>query len=243
MAGGTGTYEGARQTSKGEVKAVSLTNVASLSDTGTVGGATITDGQVVLLAAQTTESENGPWVVNADVAWTRPEFWPTAKSDHAANGALFFCSGGTYKGVYFWAHSAGVTVDTTDVVVAMAETFQYTTSLDLVANTTTTSRCKPVTSACTIVGINSKARTAAVSAAGTVTLSVAAGGNNLLSTATVDLETQGATKTALTLTATAADLKLSYGDVIEQDVVSNNADATGGLDIVLEVIAIPTQPA
>jgi hypothetical protein len=241
MAGGTGTYEGARQSDKGEVKAVSLSNVATLSDTGTVGGATITDGQVVLLGAQTDESENGPWVVNADAAWTRPEFWAIA--DHAANGGHFFCSGGTYIGTYWSAHSAAVTPGTTNVVVAQQEMFKFTTSLDLVANTTTTSRCKVVTVPCTIVAMISKARTAAASAAGTVTLAVAAGGNNLLSTATVDLETQSTTKTTLTLTATSADLSLNYGDVIEQDVVSNNVDATGGLDIVLEVFAIPTQPA
>lgn len=72
------------------------------------------------------------------------------------------------------------------------------------------------------------------SAGGAVTLALtnydasAAAEDNLLSTATVDLEgLTNFTVSDLTLTATAADLVLSGGDYIYASIVSDNADMTG----------------
>lgn len=56
---------------RGEVEAVAVTNVASLSGTTTIDGVPLNAGDRVLLTNQTTLTENGIWVVQAGV-WTRP---------------------------------------------------------------------------------------------------------------------------------------------------------------------------
>ena len=56
---------------RGEVEAVAVTNVASLSGTTTIDGVPLNAGDRVLLTNQTTLTENGIWVVQAG-AWTRP---------------------------------------------------------------------------------------------------------------------------------------------------------------------------
>jgi hypothetical protein len=71
------------------------------------------------------------------------------------------------------------------------------------------------------------------SAGGTITLAVGTGAlfaTNLLNAATVDLETgfTAGTVVNLGLTATTADLNQASGAAIRAQVVSNNADATGG---------------
>ena len=53
------------------VRVVALSNVTSLSGAQTVGGVSLVAGDRVLLAAQTTATQNGPWVVQSG-AWTRP---------------------------------------------------------------------------------------------------------------------------------------------------------------------------
>ena len=93
-----------------------------------------------------------------------------------------------------------------------------------------------VTKGGTIKAITVKLRTVTASAGGDVTLAMAAAGNNLLVAATFDLESLSAdTETALSLTAVSADLILASGDMVRMDVVSDNADATGGLDLVVQV--------
>jgi hypothetical protein len=81
------------------------------------------------------------------------------------------------------------------------------------------------------------------SGGGTVTIAIsnrdasAAATDNLLSTATYDLETlTNLIPTAMTLSATAADLVLADGDFIFAQIVSDNADMTGGVGGVLRVL-------
>jgi hypothetical protein len=86
------------------------TNVTSLS------GPIYTDSNLVttdtiLLLAQTDQKENGPWVVNATGAWTRPDDFKTGLD-------VSFCwipvLGGTYRSTFF-ATGAGRIVGSTNI--------------------------------------------------------------------------------------------------------------------------------
>ncbi len=237
---GTHAYDGTRTSAKGMVDTVAISNL-TLSDTQTVSGLALTDGMVCLCTAQTDGTENGLWVVNADTTWTRPARF-TADVRSAANGATVFVRAGTFVGMEWDMITAAVTPGTTDHLWYPNERFVFSNSMDLVANTTTVARCKPVTFPCTIVRQVTDARTAGTSAAGTITIALNAAGNTTLSTATVDLEAQAAVRTVMTPTATGANLVLAVGAVIATSVVSDNADAAAGLDIVTEVWVIPTAP-
>lgn len=85
-----------RDLAKPAVKIVSQTNVASLSGPQTVEGVALTAGDRVLLTAQTTATNNGPWVVQA-AAWTRPVDAPTGS---ALAGALYFAENAPSSGNY-----------------------------------------------------------------------------------------------------------------------------------------------
>lgn len=99
-----------------------------------------------------------------------------------------------------------------------------------------------VMQACTITGISVVAVDGAPSSSGgTYTLAVTGAGNNLLASATFDLETLvGDTATALSLTATTADLTLPAGSVISIAAVSDNADLTGHSGIGVGILATRT---
>jgi hypothetical protein len=80
---------------KGAVRAASAANVSVTSAPSTVDGVTPTTGDVVLLAAQTTGSEGGPWVwTSAGSAMTRPTNWDTTAE--ALPGSLWVIIQGTY---------------------------------------------------------------------------------------------------------------------------------------------------
>lgn len=82
---------------------------------------------------------------------------------------------------------------------------------------------------CTVTGIKASRGAALASAAGSITAAVKEGsGTTLLSTATVDAKALTATPTDQTLTATLSLRSLVEGEVVQVDLVSNNADATGG---------------
>jgi hypothetical protein len=67
------------QTLKGTVRAVSTTNVNTASAPSTIDGITPANGEVYLLAGQSTGSQNGPWVFNgAGSAMTRATNWDAA---------------------------------------------------------------------------------------------------------------------------------------------------------------------
>lgn len=92
---------------------VYISNVSSLSGSAAASdGVTPSNGDVVLLVAQTTASQNGPWVVNTGGAWTRPTDFPNggtirSRFIQVASGTLF---GGSVWGL---AASSTITIDTT----------------------------------------------------------------------------------------------------------------------------------
>lgn len=88
----------------------------------TLTGAVTADGVVyattdrTLLTAQTTGSQNGPWVVNTAGAWTRPTDWAAASSQKST---IFFVEEGTTNHDTRWnVVSDAITVDTTAITVS-----------------------------------------------------------------------------------------------------------------------------
>jgi hypothetical protein len=82
-------------TNKGTVEVAVTSNVNTASPgTSTFDGQTITSGQLVLLAGQTTGSQNGPWVFNGSgAAMTRPGNWDSA--GEAVVGSYWIVKRGT----------------------------------------------------------------------------------------------------------------------------------------------------
>jgi len=88
------------------VVAISTANIASLFGLQTIDGVSVPNGGRVLLKNQTTESENGLWIVNSAAIWTRPTDLVTA----AASGqgwAVIAEAGGTLNGETAWAILTG----------------------------------------------------------------------------------------------------------------------------------------
>lgn len=98
--------------------AVSLANVASRSGTTTIDGVALIAGDIVLLTAQSTGSQNGPWVIAAG-AWTRPTDFAAASS---VRGRLVLVVGGTVGAGQIWTlrTTTAITVDTTAQTWALA---------------------------------------------------------------------------------------------------------------------------
>lgn len=91
--------------------AVSTTNISSLSGLATVDGYTLAAGDIVLLAGQTTSSQNGPHVA-ATGAWTRPSTFASAAVVKAQTIAII--QGTVHAGETWLLQTNGtVTVDTT----------------------------------------------------------------------------------------------------------------------------------
>lgn len=101
-----------------EIKACSTANVASLSGTTTIDGTALVAGDSVLLTAQTTASQNGPWLIAAG-AWTRPYWYGAGNVEMAFFGRLFAVLTGTTKGGTFWyiSTTGGITIDTTAIAL------------------------------------------------------------------------------------------------------------------------------
>lgn len=81
------------------------TNVASLQGLGTYQGVALSDGDVLVLLAQTNSTQNGPWVVHANVggvvqAWTRPAM-------PFGSGSFVFVNAGTYAQRLFVCTTVG----------------------------------------------------------------------------------------------------------------------------------------
>lgn len=84
---------------KGSAYLASTTNIATLSGSQTVDGAASgTDGKRILLTAQSTGSQNGPWLT-AVGAWTRPADFANGSS---ASGAFLFVEEGTANSGSGW---------------------------------------------------------------------------------------------------------------------------------------------
>lgn len=127
--------------------------------------------------------------------------------------------------------------------VAVSPTMRTVVKLHGTAGATVYNTVLPVTGSWTITGAKIACYSSPASALGAITLAMfnydlsTTTEDNLLSAATVTLEGLTAkTTTALSLTATAADLVVVAGDVVYAKVVSDNADATfgDGLALVLE---------
>lgn len=98
--------------SKPSVRALSTTNIATLSGTITVDSIALAVGDRVLLAGQTTASQNGPYVVGAG-NWTR------AADTVTANSVWFVEEGTTYHDTAWWTTNDGtVTIGTTALVIS-----------------------------------------------------------------------------------------------------------------------------
>lgn len=98
---------------KPAVRGVVVTNRA-LTGAMTDDGITYVTNDVALLTANTTGSENGPWVVNTAGAWTRPTWWAAASTQKPAK--FFVTEGTTYADTTWLTVTDGdIVVDTTSV--------------------------------------------------------------------------------------------------------------------------------
>lgn len=93
------------------VVAVSNTTLSGLSS---IDGQSPADGSLVLLSAQTSGPENGPWVVHSG-AWTRPTWYPSAGTTQSFQFITILVRlGTTYQGsTWRMTTSGAVTIDTT----------------------------------------------------------------------------------------------------------------------------------
>lgn len=104
---------------KPSVTMVADTNV-TLSGVQTIDGTTgVSSQSIVLCAAQTTGSQNGPWVMQSG-SWTRPAWWTTGSTTQAIQFCVIFVRTGTlYRGTTWRMTTAPtITIDTTATVWA-----------------------------------------------------------------------------------------------------------------------------
>lgn len=93
---------------------VAATTNQTLSGTPTIDGQATAAGSLILLTAQTTGSQNGPWVAAAG-AWSRPTWYPSGGTTQAFQFITTFVRLGTvYQGsVWRQTAAAPITIDTT----------------------------------------------------------------------------------------------------------------------------------
>ena len=97
------------------VRTISLTNI-TLSGTQTVSGVALTVGNLILVAGQTTQSQNGVYVV-ASGSWTRSTL---ADSDAELRGAYHYISEGAFANQrYINTNTSTITVGTTAITYAL----------------------------------------------------------------------------------------------------------------------------
>lgn len=115
---------------KPSARAVATANVSSLSGTTTIDGVALTAGQLVLLTAQTTASQNGPWIVQSST-WTRPSWYPAAGTSQAFYHSQFLIREGTANSGSLWfINTTGViTIDTTAVTITQIKLTLASTSV------------------------------------------------------------------------------------------------------------------
>jgi len=115
--------------SKPSVTAVSVANQATMTGLPTVDGVTLTTGQRLLLVAQTTTTQNGPWIVSAG-AWVRPAGDPDGNDDLSL-GAFWFVEQGTIYAGSQWRlatpTSGTITPGTTAITITQfGQVISYT---------------------------------------------------------------------------------------------------------------------
>lgn len=103
---------------KPAVTVVASSNTA-LSGTLTIDGVVTADGSLVLATAQSTGSQNGPWVVHSG-AWTRPTWYPAGGTTQGIQFSTTFVRlGTTYQGTTWrMTTAAPITIDTTSTTWA-----------------------------------------------------------------------------------------------------------------------------
>jgi hypothetical protein len=84
----------------------------STGSTPTIDGVVSANGNIVLLLAQTTPAQNGPWTVNATGAWTRPSWFATGYVFANGEGVIVQV-GDVYADSLFATNTTG-TVGTND---------------------------------------------------------------------------------------------------------------------------------
>ena len=77
-------------------RVVAAANQTTLSGLLTIDGVTVNAGDRVLLTAQTTASQNGPWIAAAS-AWTRPTDWSSGTTLNEGAYFLIDADGTSYK--------------------------------------------------------------------------------------------------------------------------------------------------
>lgn len=120
-----------------DVRILSASNVASLSGLTAIDGVTPVANDLILLTAQSTASQNGPWAA-ASGSWTRPSWWTTATVVN--EGQYFMVAEGTsYKDTKWWCTNTGtITVDTTSTTFVQdnsGTTYTNGTGLSLAGGT------------------------------------------------------------------------------------------------------------
>lgn len=78
-------------------------------------GVTPSDGDVILLTAQSTASQNGPWEQHSG-SWTRPSNWAAASTQKST--MFFIEEGTTYHDTKWIAITDAITVDSTSVTIS-----------------------------------------------------------------------------------------------------------------------------
>lgn len=113
IATGAVTDTKASLATKPAVTVVATTN-QTLSGTPTIDGQATAAGSLILLTAQTTGSQNGPWVAAAG-SWTRPTWYPAGGTTQAFQFITSLVRLGTvYQGSIWRMTTAGaITIDTT----------------------------------------------------------------------------------------------------------------------------------
>ncbi len=100
------------QTIKGSVRVVAATNVDTTSAPASVDGVALTSGDIVLLAGQTTGSQNGPWTFNgAGSALTRAANWDS--QPEAVVGSYWIVREGTQADKFALLTNDSFTLGTT----------------------------------------------------------------------------------------------------------------------------------
>ncbi len=99
------------------IKRARLVSIANQALTGavTVDSVAGVTGDIILLTAQTSTTQNGLWTINTAGAWTRPTTWAAAT---AQKSTLFLVEEGTvYHDTKWLAITDAITVDTTSVTI------------------------------------------------------------------------------------------------------------------------------
>jgi hypothetical protein len=201
---------------------VSTTNVSSLTGaTPTIDGYAMSSGQIVLLTAQTTASQNGPWIVQA--TWARPVWWATTTV--VSPGSYFYVDnyGTSYHDTKWWMTTIGtITVDTTSIAF----------SQDLSGTTYTAGAGGGLTLAGGAFSVNTgngiTLSSGNVTAVGTGIISVGASGIAVVNSTAPGQVVLGNASDVATWTTVSGDATLNSTGTLTLANVNSNTGAWGG---------------